>query len=474
MSRPKGSLNKATVEKQQHNDELIAQVSNQDGWSNILSGLGSAADKSIHTTKDVFEIIDDETLTNIYMSEGLGRRIVDIIADDETREWIYFDEKKFPAKDIKTINDELTRLSAESTYNEALKWQRLYGGSLIFIGAMDGRKPSEPLRENQIKNIEFLKVIDRTDVSISESVYDYNPLSPMFGKILQYKVNLHVGDKFIDMLIHYTRVVPFFNDPTPSKARSGIDMSVRYFGMSSLQSIYESIRDLGAVNQTTLNILMEFIISRVRIKDLKKILSMEGGEAAVAKRLQVMNASKSVINAVVMDSEDEMARDYSTVAGLPELIDRSMLGLSGTTGIPVTRLFGRSPAGLNATGENDLRNYYDLVEATQKNRLAPPIRRTVDLICAWKGIKKVPEFTFNSLYQLSEEEKSKIAKTDMETRQIEATMNNTYVSMGALDADEVRHDTLGLIGVVEVPEPVEPTEEDLNSLKEEPKKVEEK
>jgi hypothetical protein len=187
-----------------------------------------------------------------------------------------------------------------------------------------------------------------------------------------------------------------------------------------------------------------------------------------------MNASKSVINAVVMDSEDEMARDYSTVAGLPELIDRSMLGLSGTTGIPVTRLFGRSPAGLNATGENDLRNYYDLVEATQKNRLAPPIRRTVDLICAWKGIKKVPEFTFNSLYQLSEEEKSKIAKTDMETRQIEATMNNTYVSMGALDADEVRHDTLGLIGVVEVPEPVEPTEEDLNSLKEEPKKVEEK
>jgi hypothetical protein len=231
--------------------------------------------------------------------------------------------------------------------------------------------------------------------------------------------------------------------------------------MSSLQSIYESIRDLGAVNQTTLNILMEFIISRVRIKDLKKILSMEGGEAAVAKRLQVMNASKSVINAVVMDSEDEMARDYSTVAGLPELIDRFMLNLSGATGIPVTRLFGRSPAGLNATGENDLRNYYDLVEATQRNRLAPALRRLIDLVCAWKGVKKVPEFTFNSLYQLSEEEKSKIGKTDMETRQIEATMNNTYVQMGALDADEVRHDTLGLTGAVKMPEP---TEEDLNSL----------
>jgi hypothetical protein len=47
----------------------------------------------------------------------------------------------------------LTTLSAESSYNEALKWQRLFGGSLIFVGAMDGRVPSESLRENQIKNI---------------------------------------------------------------------------------------------------------------------------------------------------------------------------------------------------------------------------------------------------------------------------------------------------------------------------------
>jgi phage-related protein (TIGR01555 family) len=131
-----------------------------------------------------------------------------------------------------------------------------------------------------------------------------------------------------------------------------------------------------------------------------------------------------------------------------------MLKLSGSTGIPVTRLFGRSPAGLNATGESDLTNYYDLVEATQRNRLMPAIRRLVNLICAWKGIKKVPEITFNSLYQMSEEEKAKVDYTEAQTKQI-------YVNMGALDADEVRHDTLGLTGVVEMPEP---TAEELATL----------
>jgi len=467
MARPKGSLNRSTIEKQRQDNDLDAIVANavvhplrEDGWSNILAGLGGSYDKALKTTKDDFSIIDDDTLASIYMSEGLGRRIVDVIADDETREWITIG-KNGKEKSSDVINDALIKLSAESIYNEALKWQRLFGGSLIFIGAMDGRVPSEPLRENQIKSIEFLKVIDRTDVDISGSTYELDARSPMFGKIIKYKVRIYVGSTYMEKDIHYSRIIPFFNDPIPNKARIGVEEGIRYFGMSSLQSVYEDIRDLGGVTQTTVNILYEFIISRIRIKNLAKILSMEGGEAAIAKRLQVMNTSKSVINAMVMDSEDDMGRDYSTVAGLPELIDRFMLKLSGSTGIPVTRLFGRSPAGLNATGENDLRNYYDLVEATQRNRLMPAIRRLIDLICAWKGIKKVPEITFNSLYQMTREEETKVDKTTAETKQI-------YVNMGALDPDEVRHDTLGLTGVVEKEE-MEPTEEDVNSLKEKPK-----
>lgn len=460
MGRPKGSLNKSTLEKQAHMDELQAMVDGSvqnplklDGWNNILAGLGSTMDKSQQTTKGDFAIIDDDTLASIYMSDGLGRVIVDAVADDMTREWITLGTPG-DKKNVDVINNELTRLSTESTFNETIKWQRLFGGSLIFIGAMDGRKPSEPLRENQIKNIEFLKVIDRTDVDISGSKYDTNLNSPTFGKIIQYKVEMHIGNSYTEMLLHHTRVIPFFNDPIPIPHRLGVEDSLKYFGMSSLQSVYEDIRDLGGVTQTTINILYEFIISRIRIKDLKKILSMEGGEAAIAKRLQVMNTTKSVINGMVMDSEDDMGRDYSTVAGLPELIDRFMLKLAGSSRIPVTRLFGRSPAGLNATGENDLRNYYDMIEANQRNRLMPAIRRLVNLICAWKNIKKAPEITFNSLYQLTEDEKAKIDYTTAQTNQI-------YVNMSALDPDEVRHNTLGLSGTVEIEEA---TEEDLNSL----------
>ncbi|MFQ8761936.1 MAG: anti-CBASS protein Acb1 family protein [Intestinimonas sp.] len=51
------------------------------------------------------------------------------------------------------------------------------------------------------------------------------------------------------------------------------------------------------------------------------------------------------------------------------------LDLSGASRIPVTKLFGRSPAGMNATGESDLRNYYDYVDTLREAKLRPILEK---------------------------------------------------------------------------------------------------
>jgi phage-related protein (TIGR01555 family) len=364
------------------------------------------------------------------MGDGLGGRIIDVIADDMTREWIYLGEDE--DSQAQTIMEELQRLNAEEVFNLGIKWQRLYGGAIIIIGAMDGQSPDKPLKTEKIKTIEYLKVVDRTNIPITECKFDEDPRSTTFGQILLYKVNYYVGTRVIPMYIHHTRVIALYNDPIPSRMRGYTDANIRHWGMSSLQRIYEELRDLGAITQSTVNIMMEFIIGKYKIKHLAEMLSA-GQEQKIIKRVEVMNRSKSVINAVLLGDDEEYTRDYATLAGLPEVIDRFMLKLSGSTGIPVTRLFGRSPAGLNATGENDLRNYYDLIEANQRNKLLPPTRSLVATICAYKGIAKVPEVTFNSLYQLSEEEQAKVDKTYAETDKIIAETENVYVTMGAKD-----------------------------------------
>ena len=54
--------------------------------------------------------------------------------------------------------------------------------------------------------------------------------------------------------------------------------------------------------------------------------------------------------------------------------------LSAVTCIPQTILFGRSPAGENATGESDLENYYNFVEGIQKRMLKKNIRTLIKAI----------------------------------------------------------------------------------------------
>jgi hypothetical protein len=119
---------------------------NTDSWANVLVGLSGRADKSKYTEHNGVNIVDDAVLTGVYMNEGLGGRIVDVVADDMTREWITFDEQA-PQETVDKLTGESLRLDIEERFNEALRWRRLYGGSLIIIGAMDGQRPDMPLKE---------------------------------------------------------------------------------------------------------------------------------------------------------------------------------------------------------------------------------------------------------------------------------------------------------------------------------------
>ena len=44
--------------------------------------------------------------------------------------------------------------------------------------------------------------------------------------------------------------------------------------------------------------------------------------------------------------------------------------MAGAAEIPVTKLFGRAPAGMNATGESDLANYDSHCEQLNEEHLA--------------------------------------------------------------------------------------------------------
>jgi len=409
-----------------------------DGWSNVASGLGTIKDKRTYTKYKTDFLLDKETLASAYVGDGLVKRIINCMPQDAMREWGHLNEEKNLKKKKKknVIEAEMQRLGAMSVFSEALQMSRLMGGSILFIGATGAGSIESPLVATNIKNIEYLKVFDLGDILTNECVFDEDMNSPNFGKIKLYKVKVRTGVMVDYKMIHYTRCIPFYGMKVPASSNSMANsVEIRYWGTSVLQYIMNDLADFRGVFGNVATILNEFIIGKYKFSDLDEILS-SGNEKALQTRVMAIEMTKSSINSVLLGTDEEYTRDSASVGGISDLLDRFMMIMSAVTGIPVTKLFGRSPAGMNATGENDLKNYYDECRSIQ-NDLTVPIENFCKIIGDWKKSKGDIDWNWNPLFQLSRKDLADIERVEAETKRTLSDADQRYLTEGVLMPEEV-------------------------------------
>lgn len=416
-----------------------AEIRN-DGWANALVGLSRQKDKQVATTYGEVTFLPQQELEKIYLGDGIGSRLIDAPVDDMTREWLHLEpeneDNEETSKSPEEVEGVLQNLNAETTFNEALKWARLYGGSLILIGALDGNELNTPLNTRTIKDIEYLKVIGRFDVHLDRSVWQTDPTKKGYGKPENFSISLRVGTDYTEQLVHASRVIIIPGKAVPPGAALINNTDDTFWGTNYLQQSFDALKDIGATFQSVTNVLFEFIIGKYKIANLGKMIS-EGKEDQLQTRMEIISMYKSVLHSVILGENEEYTRDTASLSGVDSLIDRYMMRLSGTSGIPVTRLFGRSAAGMNATGAGDEKVYFDMIRSDQRTKLKPGVQKLVEVICAWKGITEKLEIEFYPLFQLSEKEEAETEKIEAETKKIIADTHQVYVGMGALDAETV-------------------------------------
>ena len=113
------------------------------------------------------------------------------------------------------------------------------------------------------------------------------------------------------------------------------------------------------------------------------------------------------------DTSDDFQTLTYTFTGIPEVMLQIGQQVSGALGIPLVRLFGQSPAGFNATGESDLRIYYDNVKHDQDTDLRPGMKRILSVMHeSITGVKPEPNFNFEfrSLWQMTNEQRAQAAQ----------------------------------------------------------------
>jgi phage-related protein (TIGR01555 family) len=428
-----------------------------DGWKNVISGLASAKDKNKYTHSTMGFVLSDDELESIFADDGLGARIIKLLPDDMFREgWEYDfpDLEEGSAKEITDVyKDVMETISAVSKIKEGLYWARLYGGAIILIGALDGQPLDAPLKPKRMRFLEYLKIIDRSDIEFSKIKFQLDPEKPRYGLPEFYPISFTTPLGSTEVReVHYSRIIELHGNKVPAGATRRLSQEQRYWGLSVLQNVDEYLKIVGSSIGSIGHLLNEFSVGKYKLSNLQDILSQPDGKELIKQRMEAMDLTRSVFHSEFFGEGEDFARTNVTFTGIPEVLYNIFMLVSACTGYPITRLFGVSPAGLNSTGEGDMRNYYDMVRSLQKSDAEPIIVRLVEIISEWKGIEE-PYIKWLPLEQLSEEKQANVDKLKADTESVKASTYQAYISAGIMEPYEARRlefgDTLDKIPVPE-------------------------
>lgn len=407
-------------------------VTNQDGWANIFTGMGySQRDKRLSTKVSLAQRFDCDTLTELYRGDGIGKRIVDIPAKDMVREWF-----NVLGDTDGLINNDLKKIYAPKQILKALKWSRLYGGSLAVLFVNDGQDLDMEVNKNNIKAIEGIEVFDRWEVTWGHADLYQNTRNQKYGLPELYTVtNSSTGSIF---KVHESRVLRFDGEELPNRAKR----DNQGWGDSVITAVYDRLRGLNDSYASIEVILQEFIIGILSIDNLQSLIGTDGGSQAVQKRLQLLDMSRHILNSYLIDSKESFDRVSSSgTQGMATLIDKLELALCGISGIPKIKLFPEQTKGLGGEASGNLRLYYDDIKADQELILEPEIRKLIEYIQIskegpFRGVRLDDwGIEFCSLWQPTEKEKA-------ETRKITAETDDIYNQIG-LSSDVILESRFG-------------------------------
>lgn len=422
IQRPGSSLDRGV----NFNDTLV----------NLLTGMGGAQDK-LRSTVFGYKQIDKSQLENAYRGDWISRKIVDIPSYDTFREWRTWDADQPDMEKIEGVEKTL-KLQRKAMLCDIRA--RLYGGAALILGIDQGKSDDEVNYDTLGADcLKFVHVVNRYEISAGPVNWDV--MSPYFGEPEYYtKSNLVNGKQVGGVLrFHPSRVVRFIGqEPTDYNLAQG-------WGDSVLGIVADAVLSAGLVSGSIAQMVAEAKVDIVKIPELSEQIQTKGYESKLVKRFATANAMKSAFNVTLADKEEDWERIQADFTTLPDIAKFYMLMACGAADIPATRFLGQSPAGMNATGDSDLTNYYDSRKTDQTNRVTPTMER-LDKVMVISALGSYPDgidYTWNPLWQMTDIQKADIAlkKAQVMTADVNAGLITPLVLQKAREAQLINDST---------------------------------
>lgn len=408
-----------------------------DSYQNVFLNIGNPGDSTSRTFTKNYRLLNRRALNNIFMGDGIGRRIVEVIPQEMLRAGFTLDGQGIDMPEIESRWDEL-RITPK--LNDALCWSRLYGGGAVVAGVNDGGSFEDELLLGA-GELEFIRVYDR--FALQPEVKDLIPESATFGEVLMWRVQPQFSTD--SYLVHASRVFILDGKLVPDDVRQANDG----WGASCLQGVVDALKDFGISHQLATSLLNRKQQGVWKAAQLSTLCSDDEGEAAVRRRLALVDRAAGVNNTIAVDSETEEYQILTgDLGGVVDVIDRKMTVISTVTGIHQSILTGENVGGLNASQNTALESFNKMIGQAQKDELKP----LIEWLCTFLTQSQEWTVKFNPLSVPSDVQLADIM-------QKQASADSAYQASGDISQSEMRN-TLRKRGwyvmtdddVVEVPE----------------------
>lgn len=343
---------------------------NLDGLMNVITGMGTKNSKRSNNQWQFAMLGSWQELDACYQSSWISRKICDIPAEDMTREW-----RRIKSDGAEEISKFEEAFMLPNLVQEAITWARLYGGSgILMLTDQDLMKPLrvDKIRKGQLKR---LITLDRWDMSAMQintwDVLSSNYLKPEFFTI-----------RGGSQLIHHSHFARFTGERLPLRYMA----QTQGWGDSVLRKCIEDITDMVAAKNGIAELMQEANVNVITRPGLTEELASDQDENII-NRYTMFRMMISNFQMALLDGGDgsgtgaeKLDRQTLNLSGVAPIIEQFITWISGAADIPVTRMFGTSAKGMNATGDGDDKNYNNSIRAQQRSYLAEPMRQLDEVI----------------------------------------------------------------------------------------------
>ncbi len=369
----------------------------RDGYANPLAFLGESSPLLASGTFVRTGLSSDfDRLTAMYRESWLAKRIIDTPSEDMTRAWYRF-SAPVPGEDLGILRRIEARHAVRQELANAVRWARLYGGSLaLMVIRGEEERLAEPLDTDLLLPDCFrgLLVLDRAQGIEPSAELEEDLDDPDFGLPKYYTVELEDAGP---VRMHHSRVLRFTGRELPRREAEREE----YWGASELEHIHEELQKRSATSANIAQLVFQANITTLKMSDFGDVLAMgtEEQKRQIREAVGEENRFRTSFGLQLLSAGDTLENHPYSFGGLAEIYEQFMLDMAGAAEIPAVKLFGRSPAGLNATGESDLKNYYEYIAQLQERLLRPALEKLLPVLAlsAWGCLPEDLSFVFNAV-----------------------------------------------------------------------------